>query len=142
MSNSIWLGNPTVKECNDFCSNTIHDALGIRISEVGEDYLCGTMIIDQNTKQPYGLLHGGASVVLAESLGSLASNLMLDNDKVYAVGQSITANHVRPGVKGLAHGKATLKHRGKTVHIWNIDVTNDQGKLLCVCTLQMTILKR
>lgn len=138
----IWPKEYKIETINQLKKNTIHEPLGIEITAIGDDYLEGTMPIDNRTKQPAGILHGGASVVLAESLGSIACSLMIDKETHYCVGQSIFANHIRPGISGLAHGKATPIHLGRKSQIWQIDLTNDEGKLICTCRLTMAILPK
>ena len=116
--------------------------VGIRFIDYGDDWIKASMPVNERTKQPYGRLHGGASVALAETLGSLASYMMIDPETQICVGTSIQANHIRPGTSGFAHGKASLIHKGRTTHIWNIDITNDEGKMLCACRLTMAILPK
>src|ERR1700759_2442994 len=118
---SIWF-NPAVTPAHiaPFGKNTMGDHLGIIFTEVGEDYLKATMPVDQRTKQPYGLLHGGASAVLAETLGSVASVLVIDMDKYNCVGIEINANHLRGVREGLVTGVVRPLHTGKTTHVWDI----------------------
>ncbi|MFT4753546.1 MAG: 1,4-dihydroxy-2-naphthoyl-CoA hydrolase [Salibacteraceae bacterium] len=137
----IWFKKYNVKDWESRVGKTIHDSLGIRITHIGEDSVSGTMPIDWRTFQPMKILHGGASVVLAESLGSIGSAMLVDPDKYYAVGQSINANHVRPGLKGLANGIAKPIHIGTRSHIWDIEIFNDDKKLMCTCRLTMAIVQ-
>lgn len=116
-------------------------ALGIEYTEVGKDYICGKMPVTENTKQPFGLLHGGASVVLAESLGSIGSNMMVDTDVNHCVGQEINANHVRSATEGFVYGKAICIHKGRTNHIWEIKITNEEDKLVCASRLTIAVIK-
>lgn len=139
---SIWFKEYKLSDLSWAKKGTLMETLGMEITEVGENSLSGTMPIDDRTVQPMKILHGGASVALAETLGSLASSLIINPESQICVGQSIQANHIRPGTKGLAHGKAEVIHIGKTSHIWNIDITNDEGKLLCICRLTMAILNK
>lgn len=141
---SIWFGpTPSIEQINKFNKNTMMEALDIHYTEIGSDYLIGTMPITEKTVQPLQKLHGGASCVLAETLGSVASNMMIDRDKQMAVGQSITTQHLRPGHKqDVATGKATLVHGGSRSHLWNIDITNNEGKLLSTTRLNMAIIDR
>lgn len=136
----IWFKEYNVKEWEQRVGKTIHDSLGIKITEIGKETISGIMPIDERTVQPMQILHGGASVVLAESLGSIGSTMIVDPSKFYAVGQSINANHVRPGVKGHANGIAKPIHIGSRSHIWDIEITNDEGKLMCSCRLTMAII--
>lgn len=120
--------------------NTIGEHLGIEFVEKGEDFLIAKMPVDHRTKQPFGLLHGGASVVLAETLGSIASVLCLDDPKTQkAVGLEINANHLRPVTEGWVYGKATPIHVGRKTHIWDIKITNEDQKLVCVSRLTVAI---
>ena len=116
--------------------------LGIKYTEIGENYICGKIPVDEKTKQPMGLLHGGASVVLAESLGSLASNFCVDTEKEYCVGLEINANHVRGVSSGYVYGKATAIHIGRKTHLWDIDITNEEGKLVCKSRLTIAVVKK
>lgn len=116
--------------------------LGIEYTEVGEDYICAKMPVNERTRQPFGLLHGGASVVLAESIGSLASNLCVDMEKYHCVGLSINANHVRSETEGYVYAKATAVHVGRTTHIWGIEIKNEAGKLVCTSRLTVAVVNK
>ncbi|MDB5255594.1 MAG: hypothetical protein JWM14_289 [Chitinophagaceae bacterium] len=116
--------------------------LGIEITEIGTDYICGTMPVDHRTQQPVGILHGGMSVVLAESLGSIASNLIVEESGKVAVGLEVNANHVSSVKEGLVKGRATLVHAGSKTHIWDIRITNDKDKLVCISRLTIAILDK
>lgn len=114
--------------------------LGIEFTEAGEGYLLARMPVDSRTHQPFGILHGGASVVLAESLGSVASFMLLDDPtKQQAVGLEINANHLRPVREGWVYGRCTPIHIGRTTHVWDIRITNEAGKLVCVSRLTIAI---
>jgi len=120
--------------------NTLSDHLGIEFLEKGDNYLIARMPVDHRTKQPFGLLHGGASVALAETLGSIASVLCLDdpaNQK--AVGLEINANHLRSVTEGWVYGKVTPIHIGRRTHIWDIRITNEEEKPVCVSRLTVAI---
>lgn len=120
--------------------NSLGGHLGIEFLEKGEDYLIAKMPVDHRTKQPFGLLHGGASVALAETLGSIASVLCLDDPtKEKAVGLEINANHLRSVTEGWVYGKVTPIHIGRRTHIWDIKITNEEGKLVCVSRLTVAI---
>lgn len=138
----MWKNKYSVEACNKMCENTIHDSLGIQITEVGDDFLKGTMPVDSRTVQPFRLLHGGASVVLAESLGSLASVMMIDQDKNICVGLDINANHVRAAKSGIVTGVARPINIGGKIHIWEIKITNEQDKLVCISRLTVTVLPK
>ncbi|HEX7770680.1 MAG TPA: hotdog fold thioesterase [Dokdonella sp.] len=113
--------------------------LGIRVTEVGDDWLRGTMPVDARTVQPYGILHGGASVALAETLGSVAGNLCVDTTKEMVVGLEINANHVRAMRSGLVTGTARALHVGRSTQLWEIRIENDDGKLVCVSRLTLAV---
>ena len=138
----IWHKDYSSEFWVDRDKNTIHTSLGIEITEITSNTVSGKMPIDKRTHQPMGILHGGASVVLAESLGSIGSSMIVNQDEYYAVGQSITANHIRPGIKGWAYGTAIPLHIGTRSHVWDIEIFNDDNKLLCTCRLTMAIVKR
>jgi 1,4-dihydroxy-2-naphthoyl-CoA hydrolase len=120
-------------------NNTMGDHLGIVFTEIGDDYLKATMPVDHRTKQPYGLLHGGASAVLAETLGSLASHLVVDSSKFNCVGIEINANHLRGVREGLVTGIVKPLHTGKTTHVWDIKIYDSRDKLVCVSRLTVAI---
>ena len=107
--------------------------LGVEIIEIGDDYVVAKMPVNEKTKQPFGILHGGASCVLAETVGSIGANLILDNNKQIAVGLEINANHLGSVNKGFVYGKATAVHIGKSTSVWNIDISEDNGKRTCFC---------
>lgn len=120
--------------------NTLSDHLGIEFLEKGDNYLIARMPVDHRTKQPFGLLHGGASVALAETLGSIASVLCLDDpEKQKAVGLEINANHLRSVTEGWVYGKVTPIHIGKRTHIWDIRIANEEEKPVCVSRLTVAI---
>ena len=116
-------------------------ALGITYTEVGDQYICATMPVDERTTQPMGLLHGGASVVLAETLGSVASHLCVSDDYM-CVGLEINANHVKSAIDGLVKGKATPLHIGKKTHIWNIEIRNTNEELVCISRLTVAVISK
>lgn len=121
---------------------TLVEHLDIQITEVGNDFLKGDMPVDERTVQPLGLLHGGASCVLAESLGSIAANMVLDNSKFVAVGQSINASHVRSARDGRVTGVAKALHLGRTSQVWEIMITDKDDKLVCVSRLTMAVIEK
>ena len=137
---SIWRSLKTLEEINT-PSATLISHLGIRIIEIGPDFLRGTMPVDARTAQPYGLLHGGASVALAESLGSAGAAMCVDAE-YQVVGQEINANHVRAVRSGLVTGTARPVHIGGRTHVWTIDIVNESGKLVCISRLTMAVIKR
>lgn len=139
---SFWFKTYKISDFAPLIKGTMMEALDMEIIEVGEDTVSGRMPIGPNTIQAAKLLHGGASVALAETIGSVASYLIIDPDKFICVGQSIHANHLRSGSKGFAHALAKPVRIGKTSHVWDIDIKDDEGKLLCVCRLTMAIIKK
>ena len=116
--------------------------IGIEYTEIGEDYICGTMPVDKFTRQPYGMLHGGASVVLAESLGSVGSFLAVDQERFICVGQSINANHIRGVKEGKVYARAECIHFGRKTHVWEIRIKNEEGKLVCSSRLTVAIVEK
>ena len=134
--------NVTAEQLNANSNNTMVEHLGILITEVGSDYIKGTMPVDQRTLQPHGLLHGGASVVLAETLASIAANCVVDSQKYYCVGLEINANHIKSARDGLVHGVTKPLHIGRQTQVWEIKITNDKGQLVCVSRITMAVLNR
>lgn len=132
----------SLEELNKRSQGTLVAHLGIEYTELGADYICGKMPVDERTVQPVGILHGGASVVLAESLGSVASHLCVDTSKQLPVGLEINANHVKSVSSGYVYGRATAIHLGKKTHIWDIRITNEQGQLVCISRLTVAILDK
>ena len=135
----IWFNQPSVEEFNSRPKNHIGAVLGIELTEIGDDYLKGTMPVDERTHQPYGILHGGASVVLAETLGSIASNLVLNPERNMGVGLEINANHLRPVKSGFVTGICTPIHIGGKTHIWDIKIYNEAGKMTCISRLTVAV---
>jgi 1,4-dihydroxy-2-naphthoyl-CoA hydrolase len=114
--------------------------LGIEFTGLGPDFIEATMPVDHRTRQPYGILHGGASVSLAETLGSMGSSLCVDPEKFRVAGLEINANHVRSVSEGFVTGHARLIHEGKSTHIWDIRITEPSGKLVCISRLTVAVL--
>lgn len=141
--NAIWFKKEL--SLSDFAflgKQTIADVLDIRFSEVGPDFLKATMPVDHRTHQPYGLLHGGASCVLAETLGSVASAKVIDPEKFICVGLEINANHIRSVRSGMVTGIATPIHIGASTHVWDIKIYDEREKLICISRLTVAILKK
>ncbi|KRE96580.1 thioesterase [Frateuria sp. Soil773] len=136
---SLWKQPTDLARLNGWSANTMMEALGIRITAVGDDWLQGTMPVDRRTHQPYGLLHGGASVALAETLGSTAAMLTLDPAQELAVGLDINANHVRGVRAGTVTGTARMLHIGRTTQVWEIRIENEEGALVCISRLTMAV---
>jgi len=140
---SIWFKAITLEQAQQMTRTapSLDTHLGIEITEIGADYLRGTMPVDERTRQPFGLLHGGASVSLAETLGSVAANLCLDGTRSYAVGQEINANHIRSARSGKVTGTARPVHLGSRSQVWDIRIEDDAGRLTCVSRLTMSVLE-
>ncbi len=132
----------TVQHLNDLSANTMVSHLGIIFTEVGEDFLVAKMPVDHRTHQPLGMLHGGASVALAETLGSVAAHICVDPQRQYCVGLEINANHVKGIRDGFVYGKSTPIHVGKRTHVWEIRISNEQGDLICVSRITMAVIDR
>jgi 1,4-dihydroxy-2-naphthoyl-CoA hydrolase len=137
---SIWVSVPNLTELNE-ASNEINlcASLGIKLTEVGDDFLRATMPADERSFQPYGVVHGGANVVLAETLGSLASAYCVDRSKFVVLGQEVNASHLRPVSSGLVTATARAIHLGRQSHVWEIRMENDDGKLTCISKLTMAV---
>ncbi len=138
----IWFKTFTVKELNERGANTLSEHLGIGFIEVGKDFLKAIMPVDERTKQPLGILHGGANVVLAETIASTAANAAVDLDKFYCVGLEINANHIRSVREGLVTAITRPIHIGRSTHIWQIDIYNEEGKQTCVSMMTASVLAR
>jgi len=123
-------------------AGTMGEYIGLDLTEVGPDFLKATMPVDHRTKQPYGLLHGGASCVLAETLGSVSSALVINPEKFICVGIEINANHVRSAREGFVTGICTPIHLGASTHVWDIRIHDEKNKLICISRLTVAILKR
>jgi 1,4-dihydroxy-2-naphthoyl-CoA hydrolase len=126
---------------NKNAQNALPGHIGIEVTEIGDEYVCGKMPVDYRTHQPYGILHGGASVVLAESLGSIGATLSVDLSQYQCVGLDINANHIRSVKSGYVYGKAVPLHIGKSTHVWEIKITDEEGKLVCISRITMAIVK-
>lgn len=138
----IWQTEFDLKTVNDRAKNTMSDFLGIEFIEMGEDYLVARMPVDERTKQPIGIMHGGASCVLAESVGSTAANYCVQLDKFYCVGLDINTNHIKAMRSGYVIGTARPFHLGKSTQVWAIEIRNEEGKLVSVNRLTMAVLPR
>jgi len=139
----IWFNKLIqLAEILNFGKGTMGEHLGIQFSEIGDNYLKATMPVDHRTRQPYGLLHGGASLALAETVGSVASALVIDHSNYMCVGLEINANHIRSAKEGLVTGTCTPVHLGASTHVWDIKIHDEKGKLICISRLTVAILKR
>ncbi len=130
MKNTIWFKPLSIEDLKDSAVN-MDKNLGIEFTEIGDDYIIARMPVIEKTKQPYGILHGGASCVLAESLGSTAAALSMDGEKKYPVGIEINANHLSSPTEGFVYAKAMPVHIGGSTSVWNIDNTDDACKRVC-----------
>ncbi len=138
----IWFKEYTLQDLNNFRGihkDNVNKVLDIVFTDIGDDTLTATMPVDHRTIQPFGILHGGASCVLAESLGSVAAWMCIDPEKQRAVGLEIHAHHLRPVSKGLITGICKPMHRGRTMHLWQIDTYNDEGKMNCTMRISVAI---
>jgi 1,4-dihydroxy-2-naphthoyl-CoA hydrolase len=140
---SIWYNKQLVlSDLAELGRNTMAEHLGIKFIELGENFVKATMPVDHRTKQPYGLLHGGASVTLAETLGSVASALIIDQSKFICVGIEINANHLKSARDGFVTGISTPIHIGTSTHVWDIKIYNEEEKLVCISRLTVAILEK
>lgn len=140
---SIWFNKLiSVEELNKRGENTLSDFLGIEFTEVGEDFLTATMPVTERTKQPIGILHGGANVVLAETVASTAANAVVDLSKFYCVGLEINANHIRSVKDGIITAITKPIHIGRTTQIWEIYIFNEEGKKTCISRMTASVLNR
>jgi 1,4-dihydroxy-2-naphthoyl-CoA hydrolase len=128
-----------IEELNKFSKNTIMETLDIKLTAIGEDFIEATMPVDKRTHQPYGILHGGASVVLAETMGSFGSMLTVDQTKFHCVGLDINANHIKAVRTGLVTGRATPIHVGRSTQVWHIEIRNEEKELVCISRLTMAV---
>ncbi|MGD0501583.1 MAG: hotdog fold thioesterase [Steroidobacteraceae bacterium] len=139
---SIWRSPLSLETLNAGGAGTLMGPLGIEFTEIGEDFVRGTMPVDARTHQPYGLLHGGASVALAETLGSMGANMCVDSTRYLCVGQEINANHLKSVRSGRVTGTARPLHVGARSHVWSIDIVNEAGALVCVSRLTVAVIQR
>ncbi len=139
----IWFSlDISLDQLNEMGKGNMAELLGMEFTEIGPDCLRAMMPVDHRTKQPYGLLHGGASAALAETVGSVASALIIDPEKQICVGLEINANHVRGIKEGYVHALVKPLHIGGSTHVWDIRITDDQHKLVCVSRLTVAVLPK
>lgn len=138
----IFTKNLSLDFLNNLAKDTMTSHIGIEFIEVGEDYITATMPVDDRTKQSYGMLHGGANVVLAETLGSVAANFTVDTERQYCVGLEINANHLKSATDGFVKGTARPIHIGKKTQVWEIRIVNPKDQLTCISRLTMAVLDR
>jgi 1,4-dihydroxy-2-naphthoyl-CoA hydrolase len=139
---TIWFDQPTLEKINAIGVNTLAESLDINITEIGNDFLIGTMPVDKRTKQPFGLLHGGASVALAETLGSIASWLVVNRELFIGVGIEINANHVKAVTKGLVTGICKPLHIKGRTHVWEIKIYNEAKELVCISRFTCAVVSK
>ena len=139
---SIFNPGITPEALNRLSANTMVTHLGIEITRVGEDFIEAKMPVDARTHQPMGLLHGGASVTLAETLGSIAATCCVDRETQYCVGLDINANHIKSAKSGWVYGTTRPIHIGKRTHVWEIRIVNEQNELICISRLTMAVIDK
>jgi 1,4-dihydroxy-2-naphthoyl-CoA hydrolase len=137
---SIWFGTPSLDDATRSGVGTMIEHLGIEFTELTDEALVGRMPVDHRTRQPAGVLHGGASVVLAETLASWAATFAVDRAQFHCVGMEINANHLRPVADGWVRGEARAIALGRTTQVWEIRITNEDGKLVCISRCTMAVL--
>jgi 1,4-dihydroxy-2-naphthoyl-CoA hydrolase len=139
---SIWHSDNDLEKINSMGSSSMTGLLEINVTKINDDGIEATMPVNEKTKQPFGLLHGGASCVLAETIGSIASNMVIDQKVSAAVGQSINANHLKSAREGLVRGVCKAIHIGGKSHVWEINIYNNQDSLVCVSRLTMAVIEK
>lgn len=139
---TIWQTEITIESLTKRCANTMVDYLGIEFIEVGDDFIVARMPIDHRTKQPLGIMHGGASCVLAETVGSTAGNCAVDPEKNYCVGLDINTNHIRSIREGFVIGTAKPFHLGRSTQVWSIEIFNEKKQLISVNRLTLAVLAK
>lgn len=140
---NIWRNkNISIKDIKGLGKDTMGEYIGIEFLEIGDNFIKARMPVDHRTKQPYGLLHGGASCVLAETMGSIASAMVVDTNRFQCVGLEINANHIRSAMSGFVTGIATPLHLGASTHVWDIRIYDEIEKMVCVSRLTVAIIQR
>jgi 1,4-dihydroxy-2-naphthoyl-CoA hydrolase len=134
--------NTDLAKLNASSTNTLMETLGIEYTEVGDDYICGTMPVDARTHQPMGIMHGGASAALIETLGSIGSHLLIESETEFSSGLDLNINHIRAVRSGIVFGKAQIVHKGKTTHVWQVDIKNQEKKLVSTGRLTVFVGKK
>jgi 1,4-dihydroxy-2-naphthoyl-CoA hydrolase len=132
----------TLEQLNQLSTNTLAANIGIEFTEIGTDYLTAKMPVDHRTRQPFGLLHGGASVALAETLGSVAAHCCIDPKLQYCVGLEINANHIKSAKSGFVFGTTRAIHVGKKTQVWEIKIVNEQNELVCISRITMAVIDK
>lgn len=139
---TIWKAPITIELLNKMNENTMVDHLGIVFSDIGEDTLTATMPVDHRTKQPFGIMHGGASAVLAETIGSVAANFCVDHEKNFCVGLDINTSHLKKASDGLVKGVARPIHLGSLTQVWEVKIFDERENLVSQSRLTMVVLDR
>jgi len=138
----IWFGTFDLDVVRERGKGTMIEHVGIELVEAGDDFIKGRMPVDHRTRQPAGLLHGGASVVLSETLASLGANYCVDRAKLVCVGQEINANHIRSATDGWVYGVAKPYHLGRTSQVWEVKITDEKDKLVCISRVTMAVIPK
>jgi 1,4-dihydroxy-2-naphthoyl-CoA hydrolase len=139
---AIWYKELSIQFLNDRGRNTMSEFLGIQFTEVGDDFLTATMPVNERTKQPIGILHGGANVVLAETIASTAANAAIDIARFYCVGLEINANHLRSVTEGIVTATTSPIHVGRTTQVWQVTIYNQEGKPTCISRMTAAVIAR
>lgn len=139
---SIWFTEPSLAAVNALSKDTLVEHLAIEITAIGDDFITAKLPVDRRTVQPYGLLHGGASVVLAETLGSIAASLCINPAEKLCVGLEINANHVRAARSGYVYGTVRPLHVGGATQVWQTQIVDEQARLICVSRMTLAVLDR
>ena len=139
---SIWKIRPSIKDINEMRINTLLDSLEIEFTEFTDNSLSAKMPVNDKTVQPFGILHGGASIALAETVGSVASLHMIDRENEISVGQSVASNHIKAAKSGFVYASSKAKHIGKSSHVWEIEIRNESGELVNITTVTMAVLTK
>lgn len=139
---AIWFKEISVEQLNSRGKNTMSEFLGIKFTDIGDDSMTATMPVNDHTKQPIGILHGGANVVLAETIASTAANAVVNLEKFYCVGLEINANHIRSVKEGIVTAITTPVHIGRTTQIWQINIFNEAGKQTCISRMTASVIAR
>jgi 1,4-dihydroxy-2-naphthoyl-CoA hydrolase len=142
MRSSIWFGEVTLEHLRELETGTFANFIGVEFTKLGADYLAGRMEVTSHHLQPFGVLHGGASVALAETLGSVGANFTIDRTRFRCVGQAINASHLRPVNAGYIHGVARQLDAGQRIQVWSIDIRGEDDRLICVSRLTVAMLQR
>ena len=131
----------TLAQLEKLSEGTLMKSLGITYTELGEDFVAGKMPVDERTKQPVGILHGGANGALIETLASMGTYMLIDHKTHYAAGLELNVNHIKSMTKGFVYGKAVIVHKGRNTHVWQVDIKNEEGKLVATGRMTMFVYK-